>query len=224
MNIERYKMPVIIAAAIHGALFLIMPETTARAGSAEPAEPTGCLLTLRDELAWAEEPEERDDGGAVTDCAMGQAVPEAPDFMRRADQLAVFTVPVTPSRPALEPVAMLRLERGTPSGAPDGTTGFRLGGILDAGQLDRAPRAMVQTSPAYPDDLRRGGIAGSVLVEFIVGVDGKVVKAGAVSWTHREFVDPAVRAVLRWRFEPGTAGGRKVSFRMAVPIEFNAAQ
>jgi hypothetical protein len=30
--------------------------------------------------------------------------------------------------------------------------------------------------------------------------------------------------VLRWRFEPGTIGGRRVSFRMAVPIEFNATQ
>ena len=53
---------------------------------------------------------------------------------------------------------------------------------------------------------------------------GRVVSAEAVRWTHRNFVDSAVRAVLLWRFEPGTIDGRKVSFRMAIPIEFVAVQ
>jgi protein TonB len=88
--------------------------------------------------------------------------------------------------------------------------------------LDRVPRAMTQSAPEYPYSMRQAGITGSVTVEFVVGTDGTVLNAEAVRWTQREFVDPAVRAVLRWKFEPGTIDGRRVRFRMAVPIEFNA--
>jgi protein TonB len=95
-------------------------------------------------------------------------------------------------------------------------------GIIGVTNLDRAPRAMVQPSPDYPTSLRHDGIGGTVTVEFVVDTGGRVMSAEAVKWTRREFVEPAVRAVLRWRFEPGTLDGRKVRFRMAVPIEFNA--
>ena len=94
--------------------------------------------------------------------------------------------------------------------------------VPDIRSLDRVPRATVRPVPSYPDAMRKSGTSGSVTVEFVVDTTGRVVTAEAVRWTHREFVDPAVLAVLRWRFEPGTMNGRKVSFRMAVPIEFNA--
>ncbi len=64
------------------------------------------------------------------------------------------------------------------------------------------------------------GIGGSVTVEFDVNTEGRVVRAEAVSFTHREFVEPAVRAVRRWRFEPGRRNNRVVPFRLVVPIEF----
>jgi protein TonB len=96
-------------------------------------------------------------------------------------------------------------------------------GVPRAIDLDRAPRTIAQPSPDYPYALKHDGVDGSVTVEFIVGTDGRVISAEAVKWTRREFVDSAVKAVLRWRFEPGTMNGRKVRFRMAVPIEFNSA-
>lgn len=82
---------------------------------------------------------------------------------------------------------------------------------------------MSQPAPTYPYAMRTAGITGSVVVEFVVNMAGEVITADAVKWTHRDFVDPAVRAVMHWRFEPGTVQGKKVRFRMAVPIEFNAA-
>jgi TonB family protein len=68
--------------------------------------------------------------------------------------------------------------------------------------------------------MRQSGETGSVMVEFEVDTLGRVIRAVAVRYTHREFVDPAVRAVLRWHFEPGKRHGKTVPFRMAVPIEF----
>jgi len=53
-----------------------------------------------------------------------------------------------------------------------------------------------------------------------VDTTGRVVRAEGIRYTDREFVDPAVRAVRQWRFEPGRRNGKAGSFRMAVPIEF----
>ncbi|MBA3849104.1 MAG: hypothetical protein C0502_03810 [Opitutus sp.] len=88
-------------------------------------------------------------------------------------------------------------------------------------QLDRIPRARLQPSPDYPLALRQAGMEGQVLVEFSVDIAGRVVTAKAVQATHREFEVAAVRAVLKWRFEPGRREGRPVPFRMVAPIRFS---
>jgi len=223
MNIQRYKMPVIIAAAIHGALFFCLPETTV--GDIAPPTETviACGLPLLHEPV-THEPEPSDDSEATESSAAAKPLPGIPDKLEPLTGDEPFTVPVAPYTSVIDPVKTLTGYQGLPAGSGDGPGGFGPVGLPDVGQLDRTPRAVVQTAPAYPDDMRRGGINGSVTVEFVVGLDGAVLKADAVKWSHREFVEPAVRAVLRWRFQPGTQSGRKVSFRMVVPIEFNAAR
>ena len=82
------------------------------------------------------------------------------------------------------------------------------------------PRAKVQLPPDYPAAMRQSGVSGSVLVEFDVDREGRVTRAAAVRYTEREFVEPALRAVRKWRFEPGRRQGVAVAFRLVVPIEF----
>jgi protein TonB len=91
---------------------------------------------------------------------------------------------------------------------------------IDYKGLDHLPRARVQPSPAYPTRLRQDGISGSVEVVFEVDTTGQVIRAEATRYTDREFVEPALRAVRLWRFEPGRRFGKVVPFRMTVPIEF----
>jgi protein TonB len=223
MNIQRYKMPVIIAAAIHGALFLCMPEKTA--GDIAPPEQFVSIYeppSTPDPVTQVPEPNE--DAGATASSAAAKPLPSAPERLEPLKGDEPFTVPLMPYQRSVEPVPDLAHHRGLPPGAGDVSGNFGPVGIPEVGQLDRIPRAVVQTAPNYPDEMRRGGIDGAVTVRFVVGMTGEVISAEAVKWTHREFVDPAVRAVLRWRFQPGTQDGRKVSFRMAVPIEFNAAR
>lgn len=93
-------------------------------------------------------------------------------------------------------------------------------GPLDRSKLDRAPRARSQPPPFYPTDLLRAGIEGTVLVEFLVDLDGSVYQAAALQATNSGFVNEALRAVGRWRFEPGRCAGKKVRFRMSVPVVF----
>lgn len=216
MNTERYVWPVIIAASLHGALLLSFMEKNPPPLPGE-VEVTP-ILPEKPRIEMTEPPEDSADsvGGAV------ESLPSQPDIPRPADPKDNFTVPVTPEVPSIKPVMKLPETPTGPIGPLSPGTDIGRPRIPGVDRLDRVPRAMVQPSPNYPDAMRHAGVTGSVTVEFVVDGTGRVLRAEAVRWTHVEFVDPAVRAVLRWRFEPGTINGRRVSFRMAVPIEFNA--
>jgi protein TonB len=69
--------------------------------------------------------------------------------------------------------------------------------------------------------MRRAGITGEVLVEFIVDANGDVRNAYAVRSTQREFETAAVQAVSKWKFRPGKRGGKAVNTRMQQPISFS---
>lgn len=221
MNTQRYGWPVIIAASLHGALFLISKEP-------EIVDYTEVRLVPVDRPRPPEEPPavvpdepEANEPGPVT--LSDRVPPGIPDVLQETSRRDIFTVPVTPYRPTTERVTTLEKFTGLTGdiGGGDGPVGRP--SIPGVDQLDGVPRAVAQPSPAYPDLMRRDGINGSVTVAFIVDPEGRVVSAHVARSTHRAFEDSAVRAVLRWRFEPGRQDGRKVSFRMAVPIEFNAA-
>lgn len=222
MNIQRYKWPVIITASLHGALFLSIPDTTAQATT--PLDKSGEMWT-KPPIEPIEVPLEPSEDQPSGEARGGpDPLPSTPDVPQPLTDQGKFTVPVSPYSPAINPVKTLVDHTGLQNGTGVGLGGLGNGVIPGVANLDRVPRAMVQPSPDYPTALRHDGISGSVTVEFVVDTTGRVMRADAVKWTHREFVEPAVRAVLRWRFEPGTLDGRKVRFRMAVPIEFNAAE
>lgn len=96
-----------------------------------------------------------------------------------------------------------------------------IGRVFDLSQLDRQPQAVVQGDPIYPFEMRRAGISGQVVVNFIVDAQGNVQDAYAVSSTQREFEQAAVLAVSKWRFRPGQKGGHAVATRMQIPIVFS---
>jgi periplasmic protein TonB len=220
MNIERYKWPVIIAASLHGALFLSIPDTTAQDIVApDKGKDTWVKPPVDPIEVPLEPPEDRVSGAA----GGPRPLPSTPDIPPLSADTAKLTVPVSAYDPTVNQVTTL-IDPARLSNIPGIGNGGGIGpiGIPGVGSLDRVPRAMVQPSPDYPTTLRHDGVSGSVAVEFVVDTAGRVMSAEAVKWTHREFVEPAVRAVLRWRFEPGTLDGRKVRFRMVVPIEFNA--
>ena len=92
--------------------------------------------------------------------------------------------------------------------------------VFDLSKLDQQPVARFQARPQYPFEMRRAGIAGEVVVDFIVDNNGDVQNAFSMRSSQREFENAAIQAVSKWKFKPGRKGGRNVNTHMQVPIVF----
>jgi len=97
---------------------------------------------------------------------------------------------------------------------------FRGMKVFDISMLDQIPVARFQARPQYPFEMRRAGIAGEVVVDFIVDTNGDVQNAYSIRSSQREFEAAAVQAVSKWKFKPGRKSGRDVPTHMQVPIVF----
>jgi protein TonB len=97
---------------------------------------------------------------------------------------------------------------------------FRGMKVFDISMLDQTPVPRFQARPQYPFEMRRAGIAGEVVVDFIVDTNGDVQNAYAIRSSQREFEAAAIQAVSKWKFKPGRKSGRDVPTHMQVPIVF----
>jgi RNA polymerase sigma factor (sigma-70 family) len=66
-----------------------------------------------------------------------------------------------------------RAEAARAAALPDTT-------IFEPSKLDRLPRPIAQARPQYPFELRRAGIGGEAVVDFVVNERGEVVSARAI--------------------------------------------
>jgi len=79
-------------------------------------------------------------------------------------------------------------------------------------------------SKLYPDSLRKAGVSGRVVLDFIVRADGSVDESSitVASATHPGFVDPARQVITSARFEPATIQGRPFAAKVSMPITWEA--
>ena len=96
----------------------------------------------------------------------------------------------------------------------------RIAKIFNLEDLDRHPVPMLQPSPTYPHSMRSEGLSATVLVLFVVDVEGRVLEPTVLESSHSAFNEAAVKGVARWKFRAGIRDGRKVNVRMQVPIKF----
>lgn len=92
--------------------------------------------------------------------------------------------------------------------------------LFDIRDLDQSIVPRVRVPANYPFELKRNGIEGWARVRFIVTTTGDVIDAYATGSSHREFEQPAIEAVMRWKFRPGKKGGRNVNVRAEQEITF----
>ncbi|MDB6115315.1 MAG: transport protein TonB [Lacunisphaera sp.] len=214
MNIQKFKWPAIIAAGLHGALFSLNPD---RIDIVPPSDKPIQLAPIPTEpIKMETEPARADES---VPAGSQNPLPQIPENPAPPVEKPNFPMETTERAAPFDTRDLRRIDN-RPPGAVDGLFKIAVPHVVGVGLLDHTPRARVQRAPDYPRNLSNQGVSGSVTVEFEVNTRGEVVRAEAVNFTEREFVEPALRAVRSWRFEPGRRHGQVVPFRMVVPIEF----
>jgi protein TonB len=223
MNIKRYTLPVIVAAGLHGALFLGSRTTSVGTPHVPPpVKPTITAIPIEDIFVAVPEDRSDVDDEVIAGARNGEVLPELPDLTDLTETKSDFAKPeIDRVLIKVEPTHNANIaNRGAPGGVGEWERGVGVPKVFSSSELDRTPHARVQAAPRYPATMSHLGITGTVVVEFDVNTDGNVVRATAVTASHTEFVEPALRAVRSWKFSRGLRNGRPVSFRMRVPIEF----
>ena len=80
-------------------------------------------------------------------------------------------------------------------------------------------RITYRSMPIYPADAQQKGIQGTVLLETVVGRDGRVLELHATSGPP-ELAASASDAVKNWRFSPFTLNGDAVEVETTIAVEF----
>lgn len=83
------------------------------------------------------------------------------------------------------------------------------------------PKPLEMKQPVYPLALRKEGISGTVIVEIIIGIDGKVESARVIKAPDDRMNASVEKAARLWRFTPATSNGKPTRMLQQYPIEFN---
>ncbi|PID29019.1 MAG: hypothetical protein CSB55_02830 [Candidatus Cloacimonadota bacterium] len=98
------------------------------------------------------------------------------------------------------------------------------GKTSDFAVFEKAPQAIKQVPPVYPDFARKLGLQGKVVVRAEIFEDGSV---GAVKIIKSLMDGPggldeaAITAVKQWKFQPGENGGKPIACWVTFAVVFN---
>jgi TonB family protein len=100
------------------------------------------------------------------------------------------------------------------------------------GDADGAKKPVVMTPPklkkfveaTYPTEAYTQGIGGTVELEVVIGVDGKVIDARVVMPAGHGFDEAALAAVRQFEFEPATRDGQPMKAKARYPYVFELKQ
>src|SRR3954465_5642067 len=83
-----------------------------------------------------------------------------------------------------------------------------------------APVALTKVDPAYPQELMRDRIEGTVTVYAVIHSDGTVGELKVLRGVDDRLDANAITALSHWRFRPGTKNGTAVDLEAVVQIPF----
>lgn len=84
------------------------------------------------------------------------------------------------------------------------------------------PRVVSGPALTYPENVRRAGVQGRVLVAAVVDTDGRAEEGSlkVLESPHRDLSKEALRYVEKARFEPARVGDRAVRVCIELPMDF----
>ena len=87
----------------------------------------------------------------------------------------------------------------------------------------QAPQLLERVEPVYPDEARKAGLQGAVLVQIVVDRDGSIREAKIAKGLGHGFDEAALEASRKLRFQPATQDGIPVSVQLNYEINFQLA-
>ena len=86
--------------------------------------------------------------------------------------------------------------------------------------VEELPEAVTRVPPTYPDLAREAGVDGTVMVQALVGKDGKVKDVRVVKSI--PMLDESAKAAVRqWVFKPALSNNKPVAVWVGVPVKFS---
>lgn len=210
---RSFIAPIAIASAAHAALFFAPGNPPIPVRETPPTKVVE--VDISDPIPIDKPEVEPSDEEAVVNDATPP--PQRPDFPDANVTPESFTQPIAP--PPLNSGAGISttiIAADWPTHKGPATTPSLIG----VGDLDNTPSARFQPAPIYPADLKKLAIHGRATVTFSVDTSGRTFNPTVVSASDPQFADEALKAVRKWRFEPGTKNGKRVAFRMAQTFQF----
>lgn len=83
----------------------------------------------------------------------------------------------------------------------------------------KPPRKLKDVKPVYPEDARRDKKQGTVILEVVIGADGKISSTKVVR-SLPPLDKAAIEAVQQWQYAPTIVGGRSIPVVMTVALNF----
>ena len=118
------------------------------------------------------------------------------------------------------------MEGGVEGGQVGGVFGGVVGGVLGGTgtgpvmDYDQAPRPIKITRPTYPQEAFIKKIEGTVVVEILIDIQGRVVRARVIQSV--PLLDAAaIQTVYQWVFSPAMKHGRPVPTLAHAPVAFH---
>lgn len=218
---NRFLVPVIVATALHALVFVGSDGSVpVPPGGRDTVKPTPRPLPPRVvEIALEDSDDlQRPDPATAQRKGSDKAFrPQQDDPPVMPDGWGIKPEPIYPGPVTI--TARIPTEIwGDPDGDGDEAVGPR---VISFRSLDNPPRTRSQVAPVYPAAAKASGITGEVLVEFVVDEQGRVIRARVLKSSNSLFDLPTLKAVERWRFEPGKKTGQPVRFRMVAPVVFS---
>ncbi len=91
---------------------------------------------------------------------------------------------------------------------------FRMGGGVSA------PVPIYKIDPEYSEEARKAKFSGIVLLELVVGIDGKPTGIKVIKGVGLGLDEKAIEAVQKWKFLPGKKDGQPVPVYAQVEVRF----
>lgn len=212
----RFVIPAAVALSLH-ALALVNGHQHDRGGTVPPKETAPTLIPFPLMEIFQEPVPPGNEPAGASSAAGNPELPEPPPDASREG--LHIDLPRTPTVPGpINPTSTISAKGW---GIGEGAVGIPGDRLISMAALDNPPRTRARVAPVYPFEAKNSGRAGEVLVEFVVDESGRVVNPRVVRSSDVVFEAPTLKAVAKWRFEPGRVQGQPVRFRMALPVQFS---